>query len=58
MALWSKKIAQAEIDDLDISRLANQDVFDLEVSVDDAIAMAVVKRTRDLSTKLPSLLLL
>jgi hypothetical protein len=58
VALGGKKIAEAKVDDLDVSSLANQDVLDLEISVDDAVSMAVIEGTGDLSAELPSLLLL
>jgi hypothetical protein len=58
MALGGKQIAQAEINDLDVSSLADQDVLNLEVSVYDAIPMAIVERARNLPAELSSLLLL
>lgn len=51
-------VAEAEIDDLDISSLADQDVLDLQVSMNDAVSMAVVQSARDLPAELPRLLLL
>lgn len=58
MAARSKKVAESEVDDLDISRLTDEDVLDLEISVDDAVPMAVVKGARYLAAELPGLLLL
>lgn len=58
MAAGSKQVTQAKVDYLDITRLANEDVFNLEVSVNDTVSVAVVKGARDLTTKLAGLLLL
>jgi hypothetical protein len=58
MATWGEEVAQAKINDLDIAGLADEYVLDLEVAVDDAVPMTVVKGTRDLTAKLPGLLLL
>lgn len=58
MAMWGEEIAQTKVDDLDVASFTDQDVLDLEVSVDNAIPMAVVQGTGDLTTELPSLLLL
>jgi hypothetical protein len=58
LAPGREKIAQAEVDDLDVARLADENVLDLEVAVDDAVAMAVVERTGDLAGELASLLFL
>ena len=58
VAAWCKEIAKPEVDDLDVPRLTNEDVLNLQVAVHDAIAMAVVQRTGNLSAELASLLLL
>jgi len=58
MASWGKQIAKTKVDYLDISRLADQDVLDLQVSVDDAIPVTVVQRAGDLAGELAGLLLL
>lgn len=42
MIPWRKEIAQPEINDLDISRLADQNVLNLEISMNDAVPMTVV----------------
>ena len=58
MSAGSKQVAQTEINDFNITSLADEDVLDLEIAVDDAIAMAVVESTGDLAAELASLLLL
>jgi hypothetical protein len=58
VATWSKQVAQAKINDLDIARLADEYVLNLEVAVDDAISVAIVEGTCNLPTELAGLLLL
>lgn len=58
MTSRSKEIAQAKINDLDVTRLADQDILDLQISMDDAVSMAIVQGARNLSAELPGLLLL
>ena len=53
-----EEVAEAKVDDFDVARLADQDVLDLEVAVDDAVPVAVVDGARDLARKLAGLLLL
>lgn len=53
-----EEIAKAEIDNLDVSRFADQDVFDLEITVDNAVAVAVIDSARYLSCELSSLFFL
>jgi len=57
-ALRREEVAQTKINDLDITRLTDQDILDLQVSVDDAVAVAVVQGTRNLAGELAGLLLL
>lgn len=52
-----EQIAEAEINDLDIANLADQNVFDLQVPVYHAVPMAIVEGAGDLSSKFPGLLL-
>ena len=56
-ALWREQVAQPKVDDLDISRLADEYVFDLQVSVDDAVAVAIIQCTCDLTGEFAGLLL-
>ena len=58
MALGCEQVAQTEIDNFDIPRLAYQDILDFQVSVNDAIPMAIIQSTCYLAAKLPSLFLL
>jgi hypothetical protein len=53
-----EQVAQTEIDNLDVARLADEDILNLQVAVDDAVAVAVVERTGNLAGELASLLLL
>lgn len=57
-ALGRKKVAQSEIDNLNIARLTDEYVLDLQVPVHDTVSVAVVQGTRDLASELASLLLL
>ena len=47
------QIRQAKINNLDIRRLRNEYILDLEVAVDDVVSMAMIKRRRDLTRELP-----
>lgn len=47
-----EEVREAEIDDLDVPRLRNEDIFDFEIPMDDVIAMAVVEGAADLSREL------
>ena len=58
MACGSKQITQTEVNDFNVAGLAYQNILNLEVSMNDTVAMTVVQSTRDLSAELPSLLLL
>lgn len=58
MAARGEQIAESKIDDLDVTGLAYQDVFDLEVAVNNAVAVTVIQCAGDLATELASLLLL
>lgn len=58
MRFWRKQVAQAEVDYFYITRLAYENVLNLQISVDDAIAVTIVKSTRNLAGELPRKLLL
>lgn len=53
-----KEVAETKIDDFDVAGLADEDVLDLQITMDDAVAMAIIQRTGDLPSKLARLLLL
>ena len=52
------QVAQAEVYDLNVASLADEDVLNLEISVNDAVLVAVIKSARYLSSELPSVLFL
>jgi len=54
----SKGVAQTKVDNLDVASLADEDVFDLEITVYDTVPVTVVESTGYLATKLAGLLLL
>lgn len=56
--LWGEKVAETEIDNLDVASLADQDVLDLQVAMDNAVAVAIVDGAGYLAGELASLLLL
>lgn len=56
-ASWRKQIAETKVDNFDITRLADQDVLDLQVSMHDAVPVTVIQRTRDLAGEFAGLLL-
>lgn len=56
-ASWREQIAKTKVDDFDISRLADQDVLDLQVSMYDAVPVTVIQCTGDLAGELAGLLL-
>lgn len=58
MAARGKEIAQAKIDNLNIASLADENVFNLEVTVNDAVAVTVIEGASNLATELAGLLLL
>lgn len=58
LASRRKQIAQTEVDNLDVPSLTDKNVLNLQVAVDDAIPMAVVQRTSDLTSEFAGLLLL
>lgn len=58
MTAWSKQIAKPEVDDLDVSIFTDENIFDLEVSVDNAVPVTVVESAGDLTAELAGLLLL
>lgn len=51
-----KQVAETKIDDLDVSILADEDVLNLQVTVDDTVPMTVVQGTGNLTTELSGLL--
>jgi hypothetical protein len=53
-----KQVAEPKVDDLDVAILADEDIFNLEVAVDDAIPMAVVEGAGDLAGEFAGLFLL
>lgn len=53
-----EEVAEAKVDDLDIASFADENILDLEVSVDNAVLVAVVEGTRNLAAEFPSLFLL
>ena len=58
MATGGKEVAQAKVDNLDVAILADEDVFNLQVAVNYAVAVAVVEGAGNLATKLARLLFL
>lgn len=54
----SEEVAETKIDNLDVACLADKNVFDLEISVYDAVPVQVVQSTCDLPAKFPGLFLL
>lgn len=53
-----KKIAEAEIDDFDIPGLTDEYILNLEISVDNTVAMAVIEGAGNLATEFAGLFLL
>lgn len=53
-----EEIAEAEVDNLNIAGLADEDVFNLQVTMDNAIPVTIVQCTGDLTCEFPRLLLL
>jgi hypothetical protein len=53
-----KKVAQPKVDDFDIAGFADENVLDLEITMDDAVAVAIVKGAGNLAGELAGLLLL
>lgn len=58
MAARGEKIAETKVDYLDVSILTNEDVLDLEISMNNTVPMTVVEGAGDLTAELASLLLL
>ena len=58
MTAGGKKIAEAKVDDFDITSLPNENVFDFEVAVNDAISVTIIESACDLSTEFSGLLFL
>lgn len=58
MTAGCEEVAETKVDNLDIAGLADEDVLDFEIAVDDAVAMAVVECAGDLTAELAGLLLL
>jgi hypothetical protein len=58
LAPGREEVAQAKIDDLDVASLANQNVLNLQVAMDDAVTMAVVECTGNLAGEFASLFFL
>lgn len=51
-----EKVAEAEVNNLNVARLADEDVFNLQVPVDNAVSVAVVDGACNLAGEFPSLL--
>lgn len=58
MAAGGKEVAQAKVNDLDVTGLADENVLNFEISVDNAVPVTVIQGTGDLTTEFPSLFLL
>lgn len=58
MAAGRKEVAQAEINNFDVAVFANENIFDFEVPMNDAISVTVIQGARNLATEFASLLLL
>ncbi len=58
MATRGKEVAEAKVNDFNITSLADENVLNLQVTVNDAVAVTVVERAGDLATELAGLLLL
>lgn len=58
MASRRKQVAETEINDFDVASFTNEDVFDFQIAMDDAVSVTVVQSTGNLTTKLAGLLLL
>lgn len=58
VATRGKQVAQAKVNNLNIASLADENVLNLQVAVDDAVAVTVVESAGNLSTELAGLLLL
>lgn len=55
---WGEEIAKSKVDDLDVPGFADQDVFDLQITMDYAVPVTIVESTGDLTAKLSRLFLL
>ncbi len=55
---WRKQVAQTKVDNLDVAILADEDVFDFKIAVDNAVAVAVVEGAGNLAAELARLLFL
>ena len=53
-----EQVAQAKINDFDVASLADEDVLNFQVPVNDAVTVTVVQGAGDLTSKLASLFLL
>lgn len=58
MTFGREEVAQTKVNDFDIARLADEDVLDLQVSVNNTVPMTVVQSAGYLPAELASLLLL
>lgn len=58
MSTRREEVAKTEIDNFDVAGLADENVFDFEITMDNAVAMAIVQGARDLTAELARLLLL
>lgn len=58
MVSRGEKVTQAEVNNLDVACLADENILDLEISVHDTVSVAVIESAGDLATKLPGLFLL
>lgn len=56
--LRRKGVAETKVNNLDITSLTDEDVFDFQITMNDAISVAIVKGACNLATEFASLLLL
>jgi len=57
VATWRKQIAQAKVNNLDVSSFTDQYVLNFEISVHNTVSMTIIERTRNLTSKFPGVLL-
>ena len=57
MCARREEVAGPKVDDFYIAGLADEDVLYLQISVNDAVSVAVIKGTGDLTTEFSSLFL-
>ena len=58
MTSRGEEVTEAEIDDFDVPSLADKDILDLQIAVHNAIPVAIIECTGNLTTELPGLFLL